>query len=581
MTASQSGLFSLQEFSDVGVPLVGGRLYTYTFGTTTHKTAYTDKAGTIAHTYTSDGSGGQYIALNARGELPAPLYLTSGSYDIALKRLDGSTVWTRRADPAEDSANQLRTDLASTTDAAKGAGMEGFDPQLNYAAATVGARLAAESVNVHDFPWLAKGDGTTDDSAAIQAALDTGLGVNFTKGKTYLMSGVIANPIGAIPGQCTSMRTIDGRGATFKLKSGGSFILKTLNCDFIDVRNIKLDMNNVANAKGIWYSGGWNTSFTRIDSVLANVASTSYDFYIDPGTTYSGGGAALWGAYSSDIHTVYAKRIKLAGDVSGGYITTINFTNLSVQSEVATATPGVEMFRCGTITFWSPVMQQCTDALKVTGCNNIRLYGSYVEGCTNYINSVSGNSNFRSLGGQNSLTGDYLVGAIGGGVYFDDGTTGEQRTQQTGDVLRATSGFVEQYIVTTKTLNNVTTQYWSVEPGGWGNLVGLVADQVKVAQVSPLKARWARIINRGDQTVEAVSMIMSQSTGKAWTMFGANSGDATAPLDVDDYGIRIRGNNTPASASATGLAGEIRWDASYVYVCVSANTWKRTAIATW
>ena len=57
--ASQSGVFNVQEFSDAGAPMVGGRIYTYAQGTTTHKTAYTDKAGTIPHTYTSDGAGGQ------------------------------------------------------------------------------------------------------------------------------------------------------------------------------------------------------------------------------------------------------------------------------------------------------------------------------------------------------------------------------------------------------------------------------------------------------------------------------------------------------------------------------------------
>ena len=39
--------------------------------------------------------------------------------------------------------------------------------------------------------------------------------------------------------------------------------------------------------------------------------------------------------------------------------------------------------------------------------------------------------------------------------------------------------------------------------------------------------------------------------------------------------------STPASASATGTAGTIKWDASYIYVCTATNTWKRAAIATW
>lgn len=99
MSTSQAGVFNLQEFADAGTPLVLGRLYTYAYGTTTLKVAYTDADGLVPHTYTSDGAGGQYIALNSRGEIPAPLYLLEdGSYDLTLKRSDGSTVWTRRAD---------------------------------------------------------------------------------------------------------------------------------------------------------------------------------------------------------------------------------------------------------------------------------------------------------------------------------------------------------------------------------------------------------------------------------------------------------------------------------------------------
>jgi hypothetical protein len=41
------------------------------------------------------------------------------------------------------------------------------------------------------------------------------------------------------------------------------------------------------------------------------------------------------------------------------------------------------------------------------------------------------------------------------------------------------------------------------------------------------------------------------------------------------------GTATPASASATGTAGQITWDASYIYVCTATNTWKRVAISTW
>lgn len=41
------------------------------------------------------------------------------------------------------------------------------------------------------------------------------------------------------------------------------------------------------------------------------------------------------------------------------------------------------------------------------------------------------------------------------------------------------------------------------------------------------------------------------------------------------------GGSTPASAAASGTAGTITWDSSYIYVCTATNTWKRVAIATW
>ena len=38
---------------------------------------------------------------------------------------------------------------------------------------------------------------------------------------------------------------------------------------------------------------------------------------------------------------------------------------------------------------------------------------------------------------------------------------------------------------------------------------------------------------------------------------------------------------TPATSTATGTVGTISWDSSYIYICTTANTWKRVAIATW
>lgn len=40
-------------------------------------------------------------------------------------------------------------------------------------------------------------------------------------------------------------------------------------------------------------------------------------------------------------------------------------------------------------------------------------------------------------------------------------------------------------------------------------------------------------------------------------------------------------NTAPSSSTDTGAAGEIRITAAYIYVCIAANTWVRTALTTW
>jgi hypothetical protein len=64
-------------------------------------------------------------------------------------------------------------------------------------------------------------------------------------------------------------------------------------------------------------------------------------------------------------------------------------------------------------------------------------------------------------------------------------------------------------------------------------------------------------------------------------LVGASSDSGGALLQVNGDRIRVATAKTPASATAAGTAGEICWDASYIYVCTATNTWKRTAISTW
>ena len=57
--------------------------------------------------------------------------------------------------------------------------------------------------------------------------------------------------------------------------------------------------------------------------------------------------------------------------------------------------------------------------------------------------------------------------------------------------------------------------------------------------------------------------------------------DSTQWVDTNPPLSPSLSSNAPASASATGTAGDIRYDSNYVYICVATDTWKRAALATW
>lgn len=52
-------------------------------------------------------------------------------------------------------------------------------------------------------------------------------------------------------------------------------------------------------------------------------------------------------------------------------------------------------------------------------------------------------------------------------------------------------------------------------------------------------------------------------------------------LHISGSTMRLGTARTPASATATGNAGEVCWDSSYLYVCIATNTWRRIAHSTW
>lgn len=104
-------------------------------------------------------------------------------------------------------------------------------------------------------------------------------------------------------------------------------------------------------------------------------------------------------------------------------------------------------------------------------------------------------------------------------------------------------------------------------------------------------------IHDGNWHVEIMDMSDLTTGGTDWidnTITGLRFDPiyvSTGVMDIDYIAILGKGHpcsynlddalKTPASAAADGNKGDIRWDASYIYICTATDTWKRVAIATW
>ena len=85
----------------------------------------------------------------------------------------------------------------------------------------------------------------------------------------------------------------------------------------------------------------------------------------------------------------------------------------------------------------------------------------------------------------------------------------------------------------------------------------------------------ASIVDASDTTEDGKIDLKVQAAGTLTSMAAITAANVT-------LGSRpVLPTHTPASATAAGTAGEIAWDANYIYVCTATNTWKRVAISTW
>jgi len=171
-----------QFFDDNGTPLSGGLLYSYLAGTTTAAATFTSSTGLSAHS--------NPIVLDAGGRVPEEIWLTANTiYKFVLEDANNVLIGSWDNIPGISDADALAANLANTSNIALGDALVGFK-QTNASGVLPGAvgktlnNKLQDLVSVKDFG--ATGNGTTDDTAAIQAAINLAC---TNGGNVYLPSG--------------------------------------------------------------------------------------------------------------------------------------------------------------------------------------------------------------------------------------------------------------------------------------------------------------------------------------------------------------------------------------------------------
>lgn len=225
------------------VPIVGGKVYTYQAGTTTPKATYTDSTGGTAQA--------NPVVLDARGE--ASVWLADGLYKIVLKDANDAEIWTVDGVSGSGSGsydtvitslranaglyNKQVINVLGCHSVGDGGGGVFYWDSTSTATETIGTIVKPTAIDVSaqgrwkriyegalNVKWFgAKGDGTTDDSAAFHAAIaivaanDGGqIDIPFGRGETYAVNLTIADKRG-IHLNGTSLIKQNPRTTTFAL----------------------------------------------------------------------------------------------------------------------------------------------------------------------------------------------------------------------------------------------------------------------------------------------------------------------------------------------------------------------------
>ncbi|MDP3939802.1 MAG: glycosyl hydrolase family 28-related protein [Deltaproteobacteria bacterium] len=275
----------------------------------------------------------------------------------------------------------LRTDLA----ASGGSALSGFIQSGTGSVARTVQAKAREIVSVNDFG--AVGDGVTDDTAAIAAAIATGQNVWFPKGVYGWSGGITLDTYGQklIGAGVTDVTNEPTDGTVLKKLSGTSIgVTIATYTEGVEISGICFDQNSLG---GSAIKTGMHNSNIH-DIVIHNQGGTSY------------------GIHCTGVNASFIERIRFSGTCYGGVL----------LDDADAIGYGALYSRFNKLFFAQTTGDLSQYGMKISDSNTLSIDDFYVQGGKGvYLNDGVSNINFRNLSGEFDDANELLVvdGATG------------------------------------------------------------------------------------------------------------------------------------------------------------------------